>query len=701
MENNNSDFEFHSTIDTDKMPQAGSRISAVQGTAVPDSDFVLVQQDKRIHDVKFTTKPTTFLKDALRRFRKDHSAIVGGVILGILFLLSIVLTIPGVLPYDTKSDHMEEINLPPKIHEASNGNWDGSRWVKGQAWPYSTLEPSDESYIGTRSPDPSVIVQTKDIVDSYGAHQSVDGVGGYLDLRLDPGQNVANFSSPAMTLDFNASLDATLTFGHKLDQTPDLDYALSLSTPSGRYVELTKVETMPEDAGESLDTEGGQTIAAFKPVSYDLKALVTENSTFSALLSGSGNVLKNVKLRLSVSRKSSASTASTDHLYLSQLLFATDSESEEYKGLLSDYSIHDANATRQLMASTKDSDAPRKWTTSIGSFVATDVRTRRCSILYDEYKIAYGYKSDTVIGQRIIQSWIDQGYVQYDFDAPTLNQDIRTEAGKAAKDVYVVSVQKDELMSGKDKDGNDYTYHNLTCTVLKYKQLGYASIPMHVLGTNDKGRDILKYDFEGLRTSLLLGIIVAAINIAIGLVWGSVSGYYGGALDLTMERITEILSGIPWIVLMTVISIKMGRNLFSFGLALCLTGWISTESVTRSQFYRYKNREYVLAARTLGAKSPRLIFRHILPNAIGTIVTSSVLMIPSVVFSEATISYLGLGLQNVASLGVILSDAQKYLSTYPYQLATPAVLISLLMICFNLFGNGLRDAFNPSLKGTE
>ena len=143
------------------------------------------------------------------------------------------------------------------------------------------------------------------------------------------------------------------------------------------------------------------------------------------------------------------------------------------------------------------------------------------------------------------------------------------------------------------------------------------------------------------------------------------------------------------------------QSSFVPALALCLTGWIGTESITRSQFYRYKNREYVLAAKTLGAKAPRLIFRHILPNAIGTIVTSSVLRIPSVIFNEATISYLGLGLKNADSLGVILSDVQNVRQSYPYQRIVPAVIISLLMICFNLFGNGLRDAFNPSLKGTD
>jgi oligopeptide transport system permease protein len=152
---------------------------------------------------------------------------------------------------------------------------------------------------------------------------------------------------------------------------------------------------------------------------------------------------------------------------------------------------------------------------------------------------------------------------------------------------------------------------------------------------------------------------------------------------------------------MTLAIILFGSNFTTFALALCLTGWIGTASITRTQFYRFKDMEYILAARTLGASDFRLIFRHVLPNAIGTIITSSVLMIPSVIFSEATISYLNLGLQGMASFGVILSDNQHFLSTNPVLIVFPSVVMALIMISFNLFGNGLRDAFNPSLKGEE
>ena len=143
------------------------------------------------------------------------------------------------------------------------------------------------------------------------------------------------------------------------------------------------------------------------------------------------------------------------------------------------------------------------------------------------------------------------------------------------------------------------------------------------------------------------------------------------------------------------------NNAGTFILALCLTGWMGTAGRTRTQFYRFKNREYVFASRTLGASHFRLIFKHILPNSMGTIITGSVLMITSVIFSEANIAYLNLGLQGVESFGVMMSENQQFLGTYPNLVIFPAVIISLLMISFNLFGNGLRDAFNPSLKGSE
>jgi len=207
--------------------------------------------------------------------------------------------------------------------------------------------------------------------------------------------------------------------------------------------------------------------------------------------------------------------------------------------------------------------------------------------------------------------------------------------------------------------------------------------------------------WKGSRTSLIIGLFVAVVTITIGIIWGSVSGYYGGTIDLVMERFTEVLGGIPWLVIMTLMKLYFGSSVLTVAIALVLTSWIGTASTVRSQFYRYKGREYVLASRTLGARDRRLIFKHILPNALGPIVTSSVLIIPSAIFFESTVSYLGIGVTSDTSIGNLLSSGQSLVTTYPHLTIAPALIISILMITFNLFGNGLRDALNPTLRGVE
>lgn len=228
----------------------------------------------------------------------------------------------------------------------------------------------------------------------------------------------------------------------------------------------------------------------------------------------------------------------------------------------------------------------------------------------------------------------------------------------------------------------------------------------HIFGTDGSGRDVWVRIWKGTRLSLLIGLFVAVVSITVGVVWGSISGYYGGIVDLAMERFTEILTGIPWIVIMTITKMLLtGRipNTLIVAISLVLTSWTGTAGMVRSQMYRYKNREYVLASRTLGARDPRLIFKHILPNALGTIVTSCVLVIPSAIFFESSVAYLGLGIDSTTiSIGNILNNGKEAgIVSYPYLTLFPSILISLLMISFNMFGNGLRDALNPSLRGSE
>lgn len=300
---------------------------------------------------------------------------------------------------------------------------------------------------------------------------------------------------------------------------------------------------------------------------------------------------------------------------------------------------------------------------------------------YDKYEHLYGEK-ELVVTDAKLREYVDNGWIEYDFQ----NVDSFKVLDKEKAPVITIK---------EDRDGD------VIAQVMQYKYFGYSSMPKHLFGTDELGHDLFKKAFLGLRKSFIFAICIATICFAFGLVWGAISGYFGGNVDLALERFKDILAGVPLVVVVTLFRLHLGDKLWVFALSLCITGWMGVAARTRTQFYRFKGREYVLASRTLGAKDSRLIFRHILPNAMGTIVTSSVLMIPQLIFTEASLSYLGLGLGGSDSFGTILSDNQKFLQTYPMLILFPAIIISLLMISFNLFGNGLRDALNPSLKGSE
>lgn len=241
----------------------------------------------------------------------------------------------------------------------------------------------------------------------------------------------------------------------------------------------------------------------------------------------------------------------------------------------------------------------------------------------------------------------------------------------------------------------------------EYYQYVNGFEPNYLFGTNQHGQDIFVCLASGARMSFILALSVSAINFIIGIAYGAVEGYYGGTADLIMERISDILASVPMTVVHVLFQLHLSEKvgpIISLLFAFVLTGWIGIASRVRTQFYRFKNSEYVLAARTLGASDRRLIFRHILPNSLGTIITGTILIIPSVIFNESMLSYLGivnLESSSMTSVGTMLSNGQAYLSTFPHIILFPAVFISLLMISFNLFGNGLRDALNPSLRGAD
>ena len=238
----------------------------------------------------------------------------------------------------------------------------------------------------------------------------------------------------------------------------------------------------------------------------------------------------------------------------------------------------------------------------------------------------------------------------------------------------------------------------------EYFKFLHGEYPRFYFGTNQYGQDLFACLASGARLSFLLALCVSAINLTFGAAYGAVSGYYGGKTDILLQRIAEFLSAVPFIVVATLFQLHIGNRagpVVTLLFAFSLTGWLAQAARVRMQFYRFKGREYVLAAKTLGAKDGRIILKHIFPNAIGAIVTGAALAIPAVIFSESTLSYLGVinfETSGFISLGAMLSQGQSLIASAPHVLLFPALFIALLQIAFNLFGNGLRDALNPTLR---
>lgn len=219
-------------------------------------------------------------------------------------------------------------------------------------------------------------------------------------------------------------------------------------------------------------------------------------------------------------------------------------------------------------------------------------------------------------------------------------------------------------------------------------------------GTDDLGRDLWTRVWEGVRVSLYIGLLAAIINLIVGVTYGGVSGFYGGRVDMIMMRITEVIGGIPTLVVLILFLLVFEPGIFTMSMALVLTYWIGMARVTRGQVLKLKKQDFILASRTLGASSSQLIFKHMIPNIMPTIIIVITFTIPSAIFYEAFLAFIGLGLPAPhASLGVLINDGYKFLKTYPSMMFIPSIILSTLMLCLNLFANGLRDAVDPKMRG--
>ena len=365
------------------------------------------------------------------------------------------------------------------------------------------------------------------------------------------------------------------------------------------------------------------------------------------------------------------------------------------------------------------------------------------------YKVGYSYMTLTTEQYEALKEYQNANNIQILFPVP-MNYKVNYTLGNSGANLWYKLVDETQYTTGEAAYDDNGNYVNNYLTTENYKQVKaaidkkYDSLriegddgtfvyavkvqggvkvrvnyynyytymnghePCFLFGANGYGQDIFCCLANGARLSFLLALCVSVINLTIGAIYGSIEGYYGGTVDIIMERISDILSAVPFIVVATLFKLHLSEKvgiLPTLLFAFVMTGWIGMASRVRMQFYRFKGQEYVLAARTLGAKDSRIIWKHIFPNALGTIITGSVLAIPGVIFSESMLSFLGIinfaTDPKLMSIGTMLSQGSTYLTTYPHILLFPAVFISLLELSFNLFGNGLRDAFNPSLRGVE
>lgn len=716
--------------------------------SIKQEDFKLVQVDEKIHDQKFETKPTTFFKDCLRRFVKNKSSVVATFILGILVLMSIIVPVAfsGSDIHKVDKEHNSNLYieyLEPKLFKAGTGFWDGTKkmsdipvdtkgsdnrddWVPAgfKMNAVSNLHIGELQY--TKTPNE----YAKEGYIQFGYFSNIPDDIEYISYSSDPSY-MTSLSNGKFKFDHSLKITNFVTLDEeklansdeKTKEYPEgyteAESALYFVFSEGSNIHSVKVIDYQKahavgEGEEAVDIK--PLFDAFKSEYNSQPGLDPENYITNDILSPGFEI-----------RVKNAKNHENSCTLIKSVGVESSSPTEAIKNDFDKYSFESGNQVfirseiyNRIKGNTEEEIEQKYensgiWKSTSSSTYSKEtsylVKAVLCSFTYDTYEAALGAIDDKLYNVDLLKMK----------NLDIIRYSIKTD-GDNVSGFYVTKCEceilnEEDCYLVKPFEAKDVVLDQTTglvkyvnCQVYRYKkEFGLSKMPTFVLGTDKQGLDMFVYVFKGLRTSLLIGVAASAICFVFGLIWGSISGYFGGTVDLLMERFTDILAGIPWIVVMTLTIINLGDKpffsknemgeLLLFMIALCLTGWIGTSHTTRTQFYRFRGREYVLASRTLGASHGRLIAKHILPNAMGTIITSAVLMVPSIIFSEATISYLGLGLKGMKSLGVILADNQSELTNHPYLLIFPSVIIALLMISFNLFGNGLRDAVNPSLKG--
>lgn len=644
------------------------------------NDFEFAQINSSINDAKFDTKPIGYFKDAMIRFRKSHAAIGGFVVIVLIVLFAIIT--PLISSHSvSESDSYFAFQQPYNSTLANIGICDGTY--------DSSLGNREYGYlngIGIGKEDGARYVADPFLNTDEGDEAAPTAAG--MASEFNP---IRSFSHSGNTYDAKVMSYYEVGFRNLSVTYPVYQSILQYEEEKGMQMLYPIVNE--NNVVSSIKTYFPHLVANYWYETTDTRDIVgTDGRTIREL--ESDDEIQDNYLRNSVGKVSFYSRTGTG--------------TQSYSGgtVIGNFVVGESYTVNYRIQTRLKTDANGSYETSYGS----DTFTLSLKDYGGSEVASYDYSGSTISGLNPNSYY----FADYFVSVPTIAAlNASTNNTYLYNEGYTVS-RSFEVLSVYDKDGNDtgwYDNRNMTIRVFYWDYYTFATGKevSFLFGTDSLGRDIATRLASGIGLSLILAVSTFVVNFVIGGLYGAIEGYYGGLADLIMERVSDILANIPFVVLASIVNIRListgqmstfGALLFTF----CLTGWLGPAYRVRTQFYRFKNSEYVLAARTLGASDARIMWKHIFPNSLGTIITSSVLTIPGTIFTESSLSYLSIinfNSGDITSLGTLLSNGQAYLTTYPHIIIPPAITIALLMISFNLFGNGLRDAFNPSLRGVE
>lgn len=730
--------------------------------SIPASAFEFVPMEGRMHDKKLESKPIGYFRDAFNRFCRNKSSVVAAFIIVILFLYAILVPFVAENKYTlslTDPDYTYFSKLPPKSSALA---WMGVDGTRVEQSVNETNYNKYNAFYAETGYNPVVAQIGEPRVDPV-QQAAYDKEVEKLQEQVDNAPNAALKKQRQKKLDKKLATSVPRQFTLKLDP-----YYLMGDTNGMLYIDLTwaeykKVQNWQNDTGIQVIYPAVSQKLEDASVWYELdengSPLLDENGNVVNIYQSAGKV---------EAQESYTGTATAATPFVGTATVAgyesdvTVDVLYDAQGYLLNVSVNVSGETAEEAAQYATPEFARKLigqrapfvrkqagkstgidvvsgATVTGDAVIAALNEATANGVQSNLKVDMAFDAQGVVTACTVTAVGDvneqaAAYLNEEFAASLIGRRapfvLSTAENPSVDAVAGATVTAQSLAAAMNKatplytstriqnDDGSLRYHKVGGTetstnyrvrvcLYNYFQYKYGFEAEFLFGTNTKGQDIFTRLASGARFSFILAIGVSAINMLIGAIYGAIQGYYGGVVDLVLDRISDVLNNVPFMVVTTLFQLHLAKHVgpvVALIFAFVLTGWIGMAARVRMQFYRFKGQEYILAARTLGASDFRLMFKHIFPNSLGTIITGSVLVIPGMIFSESSMTYLGivnLESSTMTSVGTMLANGKDQLQYNPYIILFPALFVSMLMISFNLFGNGLRDAFNPSLRGAE